>query len=234
MVATRFDYHLSPFGQRGGISLYPVCGVVSGVKLALTGSGYNNGSGEDKKKIKVTVSAGELKLDGVRIVLGSNKAVEIDYTDYLEVGQDLSNTQITVPIWINPKRKVVASITAPSNPSNGDMYFEVYNVEDYQIINTIKKYQNSQWVTADPMSDIPISQSQNMLPLNDILTTDIVVSITPEVPVFHKTNIPPHVYSPSNAMARQTASIYLGEVSFDGEGAASITKTMPDYYLLTV
>jgi hypothetical protein len=224
MVATRFDYHYSPFGQKAGIALFPVSGVVSGAKVSLTGAGFTGGN------VTVTVAAGEIKFDGVSITIASPLAVTV-----ASGVANLATTDAVVGIYINPTRLIPAHTTAPVVGASGAMYLDVVQLDDYQMVNRIMKSNGVSWVEIDTFSEIPISQSHNMLPLNDIVASVSAsnVSITPEIPIFHKSGLPPHVSAPSNAMMRQTAGFQLAEVTYEG-GVATITKGLPDYNILSL
>lgn len=228
------DFHFSPLGQRGGLSTYPVAGVVSGAKLSLTGSGIN----ADPTFAAVTISAGTVRFDGYPITFSAINSI-------ISTGVDLSlvTTEAVVKVFMNPVRKVPVYVGAAPNPAGfaeGDfaakaMLTDGGAYDEYYVVDQIYVKKNSAWKEIEPFngSDYPRAYGWNNMPYNEInLAVDPLIQDFAELPVFLGSKLPPHTARPL-AMFRQTASIYLGEVTYSG-GVATITETMPEYHLLPI
>jgi len=222
------DFHFSPFGQRGGLSTYPVSGVVEGAVLSLNGTGIDT----DTTKASIIVSAGTVRFDGYPI-----KFSQLNVT--LDTGVDLSADDAVVKVYMSPERKVkviTGTLPDPAGYNEGAFIAKallkdggVY--DKYYVIEQIYVVDNGAWREIQPFNgkDYPRAYGWNNMPYNELENT-VVISTQPELPVFLDSKLPPHTARPL-AMFRQTASIYLGEITYSG-GVATLTETMPEYHLL--
>lgn len=240
------DFHFSPLGQRGGLSTYPVAGVVNGLKLSVTGSGILTGAGNEDI-LTVAVSAGAARFDGYKKEAAATLNVE------LETGIDLTAITVGAPqtfqVWLNPTRvtpifdNIVPTVTAAGTYAlkgkevdGGDIYGSYYLIEEVFISN------GTAWEAMEPFKGFKQNTfGWNNLPFNEIsqaaiATTDF--ALFNEKPVFYSSKLPPHVATYPKPMVRQSGGILLGEVTFTKVGTdaptGAITKSMPEYYLLPV
>jgi hypothetical protein len=223
------DFQLTPYGQRGGITTYPVAGVVSGAKLSLPVDPV------DAAELSVVVSAGTVRYDGYPITFSSNITATLTHTETLATGTHV------LDIYLNAPRKVtlVTTLPAASGYAAGD-FIALGRVQDgqeygtYGIVEQIYVKRGSVWEKIDPMSgaDFPREYGWNNMPYNSLATGDPLVQLYPEMPIFLGSKLPPHTARPL-ALFRQTASIYLGEVTV-AAGVATITKAMPEYHILPI
>lgn len=237
------DFHFSPLGQRGGLSTYPVAGVVDGAILGLTDSSVNPDGIDDTDAtdMSLTVSAGTVRFDGYPVKFTTK-------TVTLPAGVDLTTDAadgLSFKIYMSPKRRVpiVTSLPSASGYAEGDFIAKALlrdggAYDEYYVVEQIYVKDTTVWREIEPFNgnDYPRAYGWNNMPYNDIDTTDVVFSLQPEIPVFLDSKLPPHTARPL-AMFRQTASIYLGEVSFTHPVAttiAAITETMPEYHLLPI
>jgi len=189
----RFDYHLFPTAQRGGMSFYPVSGVVRGCKVsnaslveAATGSNY----------VQFQMSEGEIKLDGVPIEVssfGSGDEVVIPlpsaFND-LTQGETDFNYTLVVPVFINPRRTVpvfeTGNLPDAVNYNEGDKVIEVSphaEFDEYLMIRNIFVHDGSEWspYNRDIIFESPIEGKdwgQNNLPFNSVEEDDIAPANT--------------------------------------------------------
>lgn len=232
------DFHFSPLGQRGGLSTYPVAGVVNGLKLSVTGTGIKAGVGNEDI-LTVAVTAGAARFDGYRKEAAATLDVELD-TGIALAGA----TNETFQVWLNPTRvtpifdSVAPSVTAAGTYAlkgkevdGGDIYGSYYLIDEVFISN------GTAWEPMEAFKGFKQNTfGWNNLPFNEIsqaaiATTDF--ALFNEKPVFYSSKLPPHVATYPKPMVRQSGGILLGEVTFNA-GTGVITKSMPEYYLLPV
>lgn len=232
-VGINKDYQASPYGQGGGLNTFPAAGIISGLSLSLGGTA---GVGTPNTSLAVVVSAGAARFNGVRASAASNLTVS------LPTGINLSTTNTVLEVYLNAPRKAAVYKVGASAPSGteGAHAIRVIEVTDsisgtYQIVDELMIYKSGSWVALDPFSEIPQEYGFNGLPFNDTTATLTTanISLTNEVPIFLKTSLPPHVANGGLPLLRQSAGIFLGEVTFTG-GVGAITKTTPNYHLLNV
>lgn len=228
------DFHFSPLGQRGGLSTYPVAGVVSGAKLTLNGTvpGIDD---TDSTLASFTITAGTVRFDGYPITFNN-------YNVTVPAGGDLATASITLKLYMNPVRKVPLVTTLPSAASYAEGAFVAKATlvdggayDMYQVVEQLYVKDSGAWRIIEPFNgnDYPRAYGWNNMPYNEIVTTSQpLISATPELPAFLNSKLPPHTARPL-AMFRQSAFIYLGEVTYSG-GAATITESMPEYHLLPI
>lgn len=237
-VGINKDYQATPFGQRGGLNTFPAAGVVSGFDLGLGGT---NGVGTPNTSAAVTIQPGKARFDGKLVTLASVLSVT------LPVGVNLSTDNTKIEIYLNPPRLVSTFLVGQAAPTptrgayalrvrsvNGLSYGEYFVVDEIFISKEVTT-NNFVWQEIDQFSEIPLEYGWNNLPFNkvDNTITAANISLFNETPIFLDRALPPHIASSANAMLRQSGGILLGEVTFSG-GVGSITKTLPDYHLLTV
>jgi hypothetical protein len=232
-------------GQRGGLSTYPVAGVVNGLKLSVTGTGIKAGVGNEEI-LTVEVTAGAARFDGYRKEAAATLNVELD------TGIDLTAVAVDAPetfqVWLNPKRStpifdtVAPAVTAAGTYAlkgkevdGGDIYGSYYLIDEVFISN------GTAWEPMEAFKGFKQNTfGWNNLPFNEInlnaiATTDF--ALFNEKPVFYSSKLPPHVATYPKPMVRQSGGILLGEVTFTNVAdtvTGAITKTMPEYYLLPV
>lgn len=234
-VGLNKDYHGSPYGQRGGLSTFPVSGIVSGFELSLGGTANDGVNAGDTTLAEVVISAGSARFDGFL------KKLSADLTATIPSGGDLATDDIVVPVYLNPPRAVVPYTTVEPSGSEGDYALKsvLYDANSiggaYYMVDDIMIYKSGSWVAVDPLSELPApGEGHNALPLNEIGDAIVAANIaaTNEIPIFLGSKLPPHVPA-SNAMLRQSAGIFLGEITYSG-GSGTITKTLPEYHMLSV
>lgn len=208
-VGLRFEYQMFPQAASGGLSYYPLSGVVNGFKLAAapTVSGDN---------ISISITAGDARLDSYPVSFAGVTNMVIPS------GLTLSSpAEQTVEIYLNPLRKIPALLTLPGSPADKDQVILVSNVGDYQIINEYKQYSTaaSAWLDFDPVK-APPGAGHNNLPLNGVrpvvdtaTSSNKSFSATAEKIVYHATKYPPYVNSPSMAYLRQSAALLVAQVT---------------------
>lgn len=262
MVGSRLDYHNSPFGVKGGISLYPVSGVLSGCILSTTASGYKSGA---TSTAVVSLTAGVIRLDGNLIQVPALTNAEIitlqDLSPAYFVGPEATSV-IELDIWINPTRKVPILTSKPTAPGSvgaralvGSLISPNYTTIDppadpssvkvtkistldnsYYIVDDIYKYEDSAWSIIDPMKDLgPSYGTHNALPYNDITPTVTATNLSykNESAIFLKSGMPPHLSNMGNKMMRQSAGFILGTIQYTVDGA-TLKNTVSDYNLLNI
>jgi hypothetical protein len=229
------DFHLTPYGQRGGLATYPVAGVVSGAALTLDGTGID---GVDPTLAALTIGAGTVRFDGYPVSFS-------EYNVTVQAPVDLSTDDYVLEVFMSPKRIVpiiTGAIPAASGYEEGSFIAKatlsttsIKPEDDYYVVEQIYVKDNGAWREIRPFKgeDYPVAYGWNNMPYNGIdVTVSPIISSQPEVPVFLASKLPPHTSRPL-ALMRQTGSIYLGEVTYSG-GTATITKTMPDYHILPI
>lgn len=227
------DFHSSPYGQRGGLAIYPVAGVVDGAVLSIQGSGIDGG---DASLAAVTISAGTIRVDGYPISFAEiNTTVQSDVTN-------LATEDTVVKVWMSPTRLyptfTPGNAPSPASYDEGSYAIEYTEVDGgtygkYQMVENLYIKENGAWRLVDGLQgDFSRSFGWNNMPFNDLNTaaTPLVTSEA-EAPMFLASKLPPHISS-YNALFRQTASILLGTLTFVG-GVPTITP-MPEYHLLPV
>lgn len=231
-VGLNKDYHSSPFGMRGGLSAFPVSGVVSGFEVSLAGT---NGVDTTPTNAAVTISAGKVRFDGYLRTLAANITGATVAT-----GVDLSANDVTIEIYMNPPRKVVTFTDSEPSGNEGDYALKVHEYETadygkYDVVNGIYIYKSSAWTLVDPYSEIPYGSGWNNAPFNEIAeaVTSATLSIENEKPIFLGTSLPPHVAGFAQALLRQSAGIKLATIEYVS-GAGTIVEGIPEYHLLAV
>lgn len=224
MVGSQFDFQNRVQGQRGGMIMRPLGGVISGLLVtdakAVTGT---------TTSMSFDVSAGQARIDGVVHTLGS-AINDITFANAAG-GADLASAAATLNIYLNPQRKIPAATSNPSSPTSGDKYIKVVDMGDYHVVDSFLTYNGSAWVAFDPVSEPP-GIGHNNLPLNELgsttisSTANVSLSLNPEKPIYHKVGQPLYIAAPANACLRYSASILLATVTFAG-GSATI-KTYAD------
>jgi hypothetical protein len=226
-------YQVFPQGMTGGLNTTVLSGIVSGCKLAVTGTGIITVGG--KATPQVSVSAGSLRFDGKMYTISST----ITATLPAPVGLNLNVDFYSMDVYLLPTRKTKVVTTLPGSAVAGDVVFlcdlKEYVTGKYYLCNSIQKYTTA-WYPIDPYKDIqPNEKSQNATPFSHILPTinSANVSVDNEIPVFLNTNRPPHIVSPPNALIRQSAGILLGTVEYD-DGQGTVIAGTPDHQLLHI
>lgn len=231
-VGINKDYQATPFGQRGGLNTFPSAGVVSGFELSLGGT---NGVGTPNTDASIIIQPGKARYDSKLVTLGAQLTVA------LPVGVNLTTTDTKIEIYMNPPRQVPVYLVGGSVPTvvNGGYAIRARAVNglsygEYYVVDELLIGRAGVWEPLDQFSEIPFASDWNGLPFNKVGTTITAanISLFNETPIFLDKALPPHVASSANAMLRQSAGILLGEVTFTG-GVGSITKTLPDYHLLS-
>jgi len=232
------DFHFSPLGQRGGLSTYPVAGVVNGLKMSVTGTGIKAGVGNEEI-LTVAVTAGAARFDGYLKEAASTLNVELD------TGIALAGAvNETFQVWLNPTRVTpIFESVAPAVTAEGTYALqgreinggEIYG--SYYLIDQVYISESGAWKPMEAFKGFKQNTfGWNNLPFNEIslaaiATTDF--ALFNEKPVFYSSKLPPHVATYPKPMVRQSGGILLGEVTFNA-GTGVITKTMPEYNLLPV
>lgn len=230
MPGARLPYHYHPRSAGRGLMNYPLSGVYSGAEISLLANGTVDGVHEgdaDNSVTDLALSAGEIVLDGHRFSNGAVSPIQ------LEVGVDLTDnaTDETIEVFLVPTRKVPAIVkgdAAPGGPADGDMYWEVVDYSDYQIINRIMKYDGdaSTWKEIDDVRDIPNTPgNQNDLEMNQCEESISAANFTlaNEKPVYHKTALRPDIPQ-HNLIARHPGGFRVAKIRFDGDGANEILE----------
>ncbi|EKQ70393.1 hypothetical protein OsccyDRAFT_0680 [Leptolyngbyaceae cyanobacterium JSC-12] len=217
----RFDYQAYTEGQRGGLSLYPYCGIINGLQVstvAIAGTGNVN--------LTMNVSAGAARLDGQYCSLAAGITTLV-----LPVGLDLNVGDYTFNVWLNARRLVPAQASAPGAPATNDKYIKVVDKGSYLEVDDILYYTGSVWAKYNAISGPPALQGHNNLPLNEVNATihnatssNQSFALTAEKPVYHKTNYPVGLSSPGAAYLRQPAAIKIATINIANGG--TITSTI--------
>lgn len=220
MTGLRFDFHQMPQGTTGGLSLYPVSGVLSGLVVSSPGIGGSNNI------MTVNVSAGIARLDGKRVELATAiTALQID----VGTGINLNTANLVTQVWLRPRRKVPALLAAPGSPAAGDKYIKVLEIDDYQLVDSIQEFKNSAW-TLYNAAYAPPAIGHNNLPLNE--QVEVISALTSANPsfsasnekiVYHRDRYPIGVSSPGSAYLRYPAGVRLATISFTG-GVGTVTS----------
>lgn len=232
------DFHSGPLGQRGGLSTYPVAGVVQGATLSIdtapTVDGIDNG---DPSLAAVVIAGGTVRFDGYPITFSPiTTTVQSDVAD-------LGAEDTVVPVYLSPVRVVPTFEGAPPAPggfAEGDFAAKIRTATDlvggpYSVVEQIYVIENAVWVPIEAFNGdhYPREYGWNNMPYNSLdLASDPVVAAIPEIPIFLDSKLPPHTSRPL-ALFRQTASIKVGEITYTG-GVASLTSGIPNEYLLPV
>lgn len=231
------DYHATPFGQSGGLSTYPVAGVVSGAELSIdtapTVDGIDNG---DPSLAAVSVAAGVLRFNGKPVSFtGFTGTVQSDVAD-------LGAEDTVVDVYLSPTRVVPVFYGAPPAPggfNEGDFAAGANLNTDlvggqYGVVYQIYVIEQGAWapIRAFEGSHYPREYGWNNMPYNEIDATAAPLVGNPELPVFLGSKLPPHTARPL-ALFRQTCSIKIGSIAYVG-GVASLAEGIPDEYLLPV
>lgn len=220
MTGTRFNFHQLPQGMQGGMSLYPVSGVLSGLVVSAPGIGGTNNI------LTCNVSAGTARLDGKRVELVSAiTALQLD----LGAGVNLATQTLTTEVWLLPRRKVPALTANPGSPAAGDKYIKVVNIDNYQLVDTILEFKNSAW-TVYNAAYAPPAIGHNNMPLNEqteaiatATTSNPSFGITNEKIIYHRNRYAIGVEQPGNAYLRYPAGVKLATISFTG-GVGTVTQ----------
>lgn len=220
----RFVQNLIPEGQVGGLNNYPFSGVLQGLKVTAPAIVTGNVT------FSVNISAGEAKLDGVKVVLASNiTGLVLPSPD----GVQLNTGTHKAEVYLVPQRSIKSLTTAPSTPSVGDMYIKVKQYDTYQISEGIYEFKNGTWHLFDAVTAKP-GYGHNNLPFNKILssistetTSNPSFRTRNEDTVYHARPEPIYNMAPSQAYLRMPAGIKLATVQFV-DGTASILESLPE------
>jgi hypothetical protein len=232
-VGINKDYQATPYGQRGGLNTFPAAGVISGFEISLGGT---DGVGTPNTSAAITIQPGKARYEGNLVTLATALSVSVP------VGVNLSTATTKVEIYMNPPRQVPVFLVGATPPTvvNGGYAIRARAVNglsygEYYLVDELLIGKAGAWEPLDHFSEIPYASDWNGLPFNEVGNTITAANISAnnEVPIFLDKALPPHVASGSNAMLRQSGGIMLGEISFTG-GVGTITKTLPDYHLLSV
>lgn len=221
----RQQQHLFPQGQRGGLSLYAVSGIVSGCEVTVSSLAGGRAS------FDLAIAAGKLRLDGLLITTPALAGVTITPTVAVP---DAATT--SYDIYVVPTRKVPALTAAPGSPANGDIYALVTNQGAYQMVQSFQKYNGSAWAEYNPISHPMEDFGHNGQPLNTVTPTLVEAnfSLTPEKEVYLQNAYPVYTMSPSNAKFRHDASFKIATVSLtvaSGTLSSSVVKMNDSAYL---
>ena len=223
MGGTLFPFQFYGSGQKGGILLYPVSGIVAGCEI----TDVDISSSDDNVAV-LTINKGEFKLDGNR---HSQPLTSINIA--LASNVDLNSDDVKFDVYVNPKRKVpVVQVGSPAPTVVEDaQYISAHFFPNYYVVDTIYIGKSGVWKPVDPMKDLgPGGYGFVNLPFNDIdnsLVTASQFSYKPEYPIFIKNTLPPHLSSQGKAMLRQTCSIKLATIEFSG-GSGTIVEGLLD------
>ncbi len=220
----RYDFHQFPQGQRGGLMMYPMSGILAGM-------GVTNASiltpGAGTSKLQLTVGAGQVRLDGVLVNVAAITNLQLPST--LDLSQAYDQV---VYAYLNPTRLVPALTTAPTAPAVNDKYIKVgasYN--GYQIVDDFLQWDGTKWVPFRAIME-RVGYGHNNLPLNQIIpvvdvatTNNKNFSSVEELVIYHHAGreIPPWLTTVGRSYLRQSASILLGSFTVN---AGAITKAV--------
>jgi hypothetical protein len=220
----RFVQNLIPEGQRGGVNNYPFSGVLQGLKVTAPAIVSGNVT------FSVNISAGEARLDGVKVALATNITALVLPSP---TGVALNTGTHQADVYLIPQRSVRALTAAPSAPSAGDMYIKVKQYDTYQISEGIYEFKNNAWQLFDGVRAKP-GYGHNNLPLNSIVpsistatTSNVNFRTRNEDTVYHSRPEPLYNVAPSQAYLRMPAGIKLATVQFVN-GTASILEPLQD------
>lgn len=231
MTGQRFDFQGYTQGQRGGLSLYPFCGIINGLvvsNVAIAGAGNDT--------LTMNVSLGAARLDGQYTTLASNITALT-----LAPGVGALNTGThNVEVWLVPTRVVPAQAAAPSGPVAGKKYIKTIDMGEYLLVDDIKEYDGSAWLSYDAISGPPADpNSHNNLPMNEVGSTISTATssnpnlvMAPEKAVYHKSNMPIGLSVQGPAYLRQPAGVRLAVI--DIVGGAITLQTYGDDARLSV
>lgn len=191
----RFDYHLFPTAQRGGMSFYPVSGVVQGCRVSspnLVEKDSNVVGDPPSSYVSFQLSDGEIKLDGVPIQVadfssGMEAVVPLPsaFDDLSQGESGDTEYKLVVPIFINPRRMVPVYETGNLPPASefdeGAKLAEVSphaEFDEYLVVRNFFRKVNSTWevYNRDIVFESPVEGQdwgQNNLPFNAIKEKDI-------------------------------------------------------------
>jgi hypothetical protein len=190
----RLSYHLFPTAQRGGLSFYPVSGVVNGCRISnpeLVEKDSVSSGNPAYSYVAFELSEGDIKLDGwinhVFEFSGADNKVLIplpsEFNDLSlgESGDD--NYRLIVPVFINPRREVpvVQELPSASGYSEGDKVVRVMphsQFDEYLVVRDFYKKRNGDWVkfSNDIVFESPVEGKDwghNNLPFNAVKESDI-------------------------------------------------------------
>lgn len=234
-VGVNKDYHSNPYAMRGGLSAFPMSGVISGFDFTLGAVGASS--------VTVTVAPGTARFDGFLRKSAASLTKAIPGPDGVDLTAIASpEDAVKIEVYLNPPRKV-KTYTDPATPPagvDGDyalraLYLTAKGYDSYYLVEDIMVMKSSIWVPLDEFESFPAGDGWNALPFNEIDTTITVDELSGqnEVPIFLGSSLPPHVARAGLPMIRQSAGIMLGEITVDDSGA-TISKTLPEYHMLAV
>lgn len=251
MPGARLPYHYYPRSQSGGLMHYPLSGLIEGLEVTLnnSGLGYND---SDNEKMDVTVSSGEVILDSERIKVSSDITVQLTTED------DLSSTETTKELWLNPLRYFpVFTGEDPPDTSEVDSYsldkkpkrkpqsikiaLKVADYEDYQLLE--KAYYavddpdnmwdtGGNWEALNEIRKVPwVRGPQNQLRFNPVKpeVTEDSFDLQNEKQVYYKTNLPPYITQPQNNELRNPGGFRLATIYYPGDGGEAEIKEEVDF-----
>jgi len=215
----RFDFHDWSAGQRGGLMLYPLSGVLSGLQCTTTNNLAANGS-----TYQLQIAPGRAKLDGVLVELASALSPTLNLPVPPATGLNVYD------VYINPVRKVPAVLTTaspPASPQIGDRILRVVEHGSWQQLQEIQEWTGAVWRKVEPVHgpsepvpgfssprDVLPAEfvSHNNMPLNEVRAVAITaaqVSMQPEKPIYHESGLPPTAPAHMLHWLRQSASLLL-------------------------
>lgn len=172
----RLEYHIFPQTHKGGLSYYPLSGVVNGAKASSVSIDLaTNGIG-GQPILNFDLSDGLIKLDGTEIEVNSGSYNMTLETEELTIADDgatnpmfpagYHDATLVVPVFINPRRfcPIFDNQKQPSAASDwpyqggaspvrdlqaGDKLFQVlphYNFDDFMMIRNVWRWNGSSWI----------------------------------------------------------------------------------------
>jgi hypothetical protein len=219
---------------------YPLSGLIEGFDITFnnSGKGYDD---SDSTKLDVTVSGGEVILDSERITLSSDLTIELATDD------DLSSTETTKELWLNPLRYFPVFTGNPPDPATIDFYtldkkperkpqsikvaLKVVDYEDYQLLEqayyAVDNSDNmwdtgGNWEALNEIRKVPwVRGPQNQYRFNPVKPEVTVDSfaLENEKQVYYKTNLPPYITQPQNSELRNPGGFRLATIYYPGDGS---------------
>lgn len=241
MVGPRFNFQQVPQGMAGGFQYYPLVGVVNGLQVTAASAVFATGgqSGDPLTDLLVTISPGACRLEGKLHQLAS--AITNMRFSGVATNMSVAGTYI-YNLYINPRRVVPVLSSPPGSPSNGDVYINATQIDNYMATNGIFQWNGSAWVAYNAIQ-APPSYGFNNMPLNDIravidTSTSNNASFAinkPELNVYHKVNIPVALSKPGEANLRKSAALQLATITVNGGSSPTVSiATYPESLLIAM
>ena len=205
-LGMRFDFQAYREGASGGMHYYALTGVASGLEVSATVVSAT--------QVDVTVASGYVRYNHVLIESTGN----LTYS-FTGAGFDQPEEQELI-LFLNPTRLQPALNADPGGAAVGDIYFNVVDVDWYQILNEAREFNGTTWEKYD-LGYAPLGQGHNNMILQDIVPalTNANLSDQPEKQIFLPTYRPPYVSSNPHALLRNTAALPLAKIAVANSAA---------------